>query len=561
MTSSITRACDFRRIHATGLLKLGVPVVLVAVLLSPSIWMLTVIPPLWRDVDAYIQVTQPPGSATILQYRPLYCFAARIPLYLGYAIDSVGAGGTLPTLGFFIRPILTDSGVFLLLVLQHAALCFAAFYLITAASGIFWVRLILAVAWAANPLFYAVAHCVGAETLSMILVLLIGATGLKFIRHSRTIPKIDWILFGVLLWLCILTRHVNAALAALLPLTFVLLSVWRLIGTRFARSQSVRRWNRLRWQQAFQNATVAVGIGVSCIVLANASLRVSCYAANIPYRSVVGFAFLGRLKFLAALPVEERNQVLDKASKNTNSADVKKVISLLRNEFSGGTVKVDIGAFKKRAQASLFPPEEDLAQQQRFYHALNGMVAAFLCPPSKILLSAVVTDFKTSQRITIPEVVGFLFVTTRFYFSHRDVMPQCASLITFRNQSADQIYAIFKGHAYFHHPKKLTYRALLIFWLAFLCCLVLIGKLSKRNAADLSSYAAALTVLGLLMILANCLLAVFQPRYTLPIWELTIVSLVVILGGIADCLFSPSRCAHSLKRNEQAKYSEQVRES
>jgi hypothetical protein len=523
--------------------------------------MLSVIPPLWRDVDAYIQVTQPPGSATILQYGPLYCFAARIPLYLGYAIDSVGAGGTLPTLGFFIRPILTDWGVFLLLVLQHAALCFAAFYLITATSGIFWVRLILAVAWAANPLFYALAHCVGGETLSMILMLLIGTTGLKIIRHSRTIPKIDWILFGVLLWLCILARHVNAALAALLPLTFVLLSVWRLIGTRFARSQSVRRWNRLRWQQAFQNATVAVAIGVSCIVLANALLQVSCYAANIPYRSVVGFAFLGRLKFLAALPVEERDQVLDKASKNTNSADLKMVISLLRNEFSGGTAKVDIDAFKKSAQASLFPPEGDLAQQQRFYHALNGMVAAFLLPSSKILLSAVATDFKTSQRITIPEVVGFLFVTTRFYFSHRDVMPQCASLITFRNKSADQIYAIFKGHAYFHHPKKLTYRALLICWLAFLCCLVLIGKLSKRDAADLSSYAAALTVLGLLMMLANCLLAVFQPRYTLPIWELTIVSLVVILGGIADCLFSPSRCAHSLKRNEQAKYSEQVRDS
>jgi hypothetical protein len=287
---------------------------------------------------------------------------------------------------------------------------------------------------------------------------------------------------------------------------------------------------------------------------------VSCYAANIPYRSVVGFAFLGRLKFLAALPVEERNQVLDKASKNTNSADLKMVISLLRNEFSG-TVKVDIGAFKKRTQASLFPPEGDLAQQQRFYHALNGMVAAFLLPPSKILLSAVATDFKTSQRITIPEVVGFLFVTTRFYFSHRDVMPQCASLITFRNKSADQIYAIFKGQVYFHHPKKLTYRAPLICWLAFLCCLVLIGKLSKRDAADLSSYAAVLTVLGLLMMLANCLLAVFQPRYTLPIWELTIVSLIVIFGGIADCLFSPSRCAHSLKRNELAKNSEQVRES
>lgn len=272
----------------------------------PSIWMLTVIPPLWRDVDAYIQVTQPPD-----QQRSCNMARSTVSPRGFHSISATPStrrsGGYFADPWFFVRPILTDSGVFLLLVLQHAALCFAAFSLITAASGIFWVRLILAVAWAANPLFYALVHCVGGETLSMILVLLIGATGLKIIRHSRTIPKIDWILFGVLLWLCILTRHVNTALAALLPLTFVLLSVWRLIGTRFARSQSVCRWNRLRWQQAFQNATVAVAIGVSCIVLANASLQVSCYAANIPYRSVVGFAFLGRLKFLAALPVEERN--------------------------------------------------------------------------------------------------------------------------------------------------------------------------------------------------------------------------------------------------------------
>lgn len=77
--------------------------------------MLSAIPPLWRDVDAYIQVTQPHGVATILDYGPLYCFAARVPLYLGDTIECLRAGQPLPKLGFFIRPVLTDSGVFLLL--------------------------------------------------------------------------------------------------------------------------------------------------------------------------------------------------------------------------------------------------------------------------------------------------------------------------------------------------------------------------------------------------------------------------------------------------------------
>ena len=53
-------------------------------------------------------------------------------------------------------------------------------------------------------------------------------------------------------------------------------------------------------KQSLQKAIVAVAVGISCIVLANASLRILCYAVKIPYHSVVGFAFLGRLKFLAS---------------------------------------------------------------------------------------------------------------------------------------------------------------------------------------------------------------------------------------------------------------------
>ena len=541
MTSLNRRSCRFRRIDATALVKIGAPFVLVAVLVTPSIWMLTLIPPLWRDVDAYIQVTYPPGSATILQYSPLYCFAARFPLYLGYTIECVRAGQPLPGLGFFVHPTLTNWGVFLLLLLQHAALCSAALYLITVASGIFWVRLILAIAWSANPLFYTFAHCVGGETLSMILTLLIGATGLKIIQHSRTIPKIEWILFGLLLWLCILARHINAPLAALLPLTFIVVSICRLIGLRFARSQSVRRWNRLRWRQALRNATIAFVIGLSCIMLANASLRALCYAANVPYHSVVGFAFLGRLKFLAALPIQQRNQLLDQATKNTVSADVKNVISVLGNECASGIANWDQGALIKNAQAAFFPPPGTLAEQQRVDSALNGMVRAFLWPPEKIFVRAIATDFKRSQQITIPEVVAFLFVTTRFYFSHRDLMPQCAALVTFRSKDADQTFGIFKKHSYFRHPKNLTYCVLLFLWVIGFLLLVVIAKVRKKDVYELASYATALVAVGLLIMLANCFLAVFQPRYTLPMWELTIISVASLLGAIMDALLHQIR--------------------
>ena len=553
MTFSDTKARHLRQIDATDLLKLGAPFVLVAVLLTPSIWMLIVIPPLWRDVDAYLQVTLPPGPETILQYEPLYCFAARIPLYLGYAIDSVRAGHSLPALGFFIHPVLTDSGVFVLLLVQHAAFCFAGFYLITAASGIFSVRLILALAWAANPLLYSFAHCVGGETLSMILIILIGATGLRIVRCDRKFPGKAWVLFGILLCLCILTRHINAALAGLLPLTFFMLVVYRLIRMRFGRTQLLSRSDGAGAREAFQKGILAVAVGICCVLLANALLRVVSNAAKTPYRSPVGLAFLGRLKFLAKVPVEKRNELLDKVVKNTDSADVKNLIELLRNDLSGKS-DMDVSAFRQKAQAYFSSPQTDPGGQV-FHVTLHRATLAFLYPPQEILLAAVATDFERSQRITIPDVVAFLFVTTRFYFSHRDVMPQCASLTTFRSKNADQIFAVFKKHSYLRHPKNVSYRGFLFMWIVLFAAFVVIAKVRKLDVAGVASYAIAMIVIAVLIMLANCLLAVFQPRYTLPMWELTIVSLFILFGGTMNALLYQSGRLHSPELNEQRKRS------
>ena len=522
--------------------------------------MLSVIPPLWKDIDAYAQVTLPPGSGTILQYGPLYCFLSRIPLYVGYAIDCVARGAPLPAPAFFIHPTLTDSGVFALLLSQHILLCFGTSYLIGLTTRLFWVRLTLALAWALNPLFYTFAHCIGTETLSMILVLLIGATGFRIVRYSRKVPGREWLLFGVLLWLSILTRHINATLAGVLPLTFLFLSTFRLIMIRLSRSQLLRRWQRLRARQALQKAAVAVAVGIGCIVLANVSLRGLCYAVNTPYRSTAGPAFLGRLKFLARLPVEKRNQLLDKTSENTNSTDVKKVISLLRDSFRDENPNWDGFAFKENAQAFLFSPQT-ITSEKQFYDVLNRTAWAFLYPPDKIFLSAITTDLEASQRITIPDVVSFLFVTTRFYFSHSAEMPQCASLVTFRDRNAAQVFAIFKNHSYFRHPKHMSYRALLFLWVIVLGLFAVIAQMRKQRSAGVVSYAAALTMIGLFVMLANCVLAVFQPRYTLPMWELTIVSLSILFGGMMQTLLHPSCPLHSPKLSDQAKHSDHVQGS
>jgi hypothetical protein len=300
------------------------------------------------------------------------------------------------------------------------------------------------------------------------------------------------------------------------------------------------RWRRLQARQALQKATLAIAVGIGCIVLANVSLRGLCHAVQIPYHSTVGFTFLFRLKFLAGLPAEKRNQLLDEVTKHTASMDVKEIISLLRDAFPPETSNWDVMAFERKAQLSLFPPQADPGEE-KFHLALNRTAQAFLYPPEKIFLSAIAIDFKRSQEVTIPSVVRQLFDSTTRYFSYPEMMPDQATLLTFRDKSAAQIMAIFKKHSYFHHPKNLSYSAFLFSWCVNLALLVVLEKMRKEEVAAVSSYAAALTLVGLFMMLANCVLTVFQPRFTLPMWELTIVSATVLFGKTIECLFSSAR--------------------
>jgi hypothetical protein len=435
---------------------------------------------------------------------------------------------------------LTDSGVFALVLLQHISLCFATFHLFAVTTRLFWVRLILAVAWAINPLFYTFANCIGSETLSLILVILIAATGLRILQYSRSVPGKEWLLFGVLIWLCILTRHINATLAGLLPLTFLFLSAYRLVMTKFARPQSLRRWQRLLARQALLKATCAVAVGISCVVLANLSLRGLCYAAKTPYHSAVGFTFLFRLKFLARLPVEKRNQLLDKVTGNTNSADVKKLISLLRNSFRDESPNWDVMAFNKEAQASLLTSQTD-QREERFYLALNSTARVFLYPPERIFLGAVASDFKKSLSVTIPTIVRQLFVASTFYFSHPGTMPDCASLRTFHDSNSAQLMAIFQKHSYFHHP-SFSYSIFLVLWCVNLALLGVVGKVRVNEIAAVS-YATVLTLVGLFIMLITCFLTVFQPRFTLPLWELTVISLSILSAKILEYVFARGKRA------------------
>ncbi len=81
--------------------------VVLVVLALPSALVASRTPILWKDIDALIQVAWRPGVSTCVHFPPLYCFSARVPLFVG-----ARAGGE--TRRSFIRlirkPVVTEWG-------------------------------------------------------------------------------------------------------------------------------------------------------------------------------------------------------------------------------------------------------------------------------------------------------------------------------------------------------------------------------------------------------------------------------------------------------------------
>ncbi len=374
-------------------------------LLAPSVWLLSTVPPLWRDLDAYTQLTASPAHATAGGHGPLYCIAVRLPLYMGAVLErrsfdmsSVGSNGV----SFFLHPVLTNSGILLLIVLQHLCFCAAALRLIAAASCCFVIRLCLTIIWTSNPLLYTFAHSVGSESISLVCTLLVVASGLRLVRHSNEIGWKSWYVFGIALWLCFTVRYVNILLGLLLPLTFIASAIslrMRRLAHGGVSSVGVSVPSNL------QRAAIALLIAVACLVVANNSARQLCKSERLNYHPRFGFTFLWRLRFIETLPRERRSALLQKVALRTSSRDVKSVlftIEQVANEEHG--LRVDV--IMPRIQEALFGTGTR-PNWLKFDAVLNEMARAFLSPPTAEHLAAVRMDLNTGMEMPIHESRGF----------------------------------------------------------------------------------------------------------------------------------------------------------
>jgi len=473
--------------------------------------------PLWRDSDAWNQLTRHPSAATSSGHGLLYCFVARVPLYLGYLLEQ-RQSAALSIQAFFEYASVTDTGVLLLIAAQHVALAAAAYCFIVSATRRFWVRLVLAAAFASNPIFPTFAHCVGSETLSMILVLVLATVGLRLLRKEE--PRwSDWYVFAVAFYFCLVARYVNLCLLLLLPLTFA----FSLVRSR-ARAQ-------------LRGAGIAILVAIASVAVARQTAASVGLWKKVPYHSRFGFTFLWRLQFLTELPPPARAAVLEHVAARTSSRDAQSLIAIVRELLNEGA-DLQAGVILDRFSSRL--PEEmkrkGTARLLRQDFALNEMARAFLTPPTPEHLRAAREDFAWVRSMPLPNVTAYLYQTTASVYDVSNEMPQIFQLITYRNATRDQINARAGENGYVRFWPALTLNHCLCAFALELAGLLLLLRKASPERRIICGYGVALGLVGMAMVYSTCLFGGILPRYTLPMWELIWIALLLYAGALADAL-------------------------
>jgi hypothetical protein len=171
----------------------------------PSAYLLSVYPPLWKDVDALCQLILPADATNIYHFPALFCFSARLIFWLGDCFTVWRP----PHLLALQTPTL--QGIYALVVVQHSALVLSLSILCKTLTKREGLRGVFVLGFCfASSLYTNVLLC-GSEAWSICATISLFAFGLRLYLREGS-ETINWIGYLFSLVFAIGSRHINLLL-------------------------------------------------------------------------------------------------------------------------------------------------------------------------------------------------------------------------------------------------------------------------------------------------------------------------------------------------------------
>jgi hypothetical protein len=188
--------------------------------------------------------------------------------------------------------------------------------------------------------------------------------------------------------------------------------------------------------------------------------------------------------------------------------------------------KFDVGKFWQGAQANL-PPEIG-GSTEKSDTVLNETARAFLVAPSDAYLRAVEQDCLNALTTTVSGIVYQLVVSTDFYFTVPDSMPQFTNLTIVDDAKRKARNHLLESKL-IRFWRKYTYRRMLCVTAALLVFVAFVRRARKPEVIGCS---AALIIVGMLSIVGNNIVNEFQARYTMPGWAFALAAFSLLVATL-----------------------------
>jgi hypothetical protein len=507
------------------------------VLFVPSLFLMVTAPPLWRDMDAWAQVTSPPNVSTLVRFGPAYCFGARVPMWIGTLVGAAQGNNDWPKPDFFSKPAATDAGIASLVLTQHLLLAGALTLLVYSASNHNGIRLGLCALCVIQAPLYIYAHCVGTETLTLILIIAMIAL-LGWLGHAGLRPGLVAV-YSILLLVAILTRHANAVLAAMLPGVILLGAI--IVGVRTRSRGGIRK--------SFKLLVFAIGISLLTIGASHILSWSIAVAGNQIYRSNAGYTLQWKLGYMNAMTREVRREywqrVLGSPDDRSPVSDLIRAINIDRLDENGLWQTKTLFTQVLDKIKSLDP---ELSHSDAVAHAemaLNSLINAFLLRGGKPYWNSVGEDFSEGLAWGPGAISDQLVKTTTKFYDDPRLIEQPRNqalyeLVTFKGRDANRVREVFLANPLFSFVPRLlpAHGVYLLIGLLFSLGLIAFGGPAQWRAAAvvLSVLATAVVMWFLTKLFTQDL-----PRFAAPLYASAFAALAFAVGQSGNAILGQFR--------------------